>query len=260
MTISALSVWENTPQIMVGNLLGASLVILLLVIPLLGIIGNGVKIPSTLGKTQLLITLLTILTPAILSADRRLTLVEGGILVVSYASLFVVFSIKQSLWQKVQSSVTTHPRFGSKILIKALLGVFLIVVSSHQIINTTLLFAQMLHISPFFIGIIVIALGTNIPEFSLIIRSLLARKADIALGDYLGSAAANTLILGASVLLYGRTIDIPNHAWQRIGVLVLGLIMFFIFARSKKTLSRIESCGLLVLYLAFVYMEVMIVF
>jgi cation:H+ antiporter len=131
------------------------------------------------------------------------------------------------------------------------LGVGILVGASQQIINSTFFFAEIFHISPFFISLIVVSLGTNIPEISLIIRSILSAEKDIALADYLGSASTNTLLFAVFSLIYGKTIYLPNHFLQRFAFLGTGLVLFFFFARSKATLSRLESLVLFCFYANF---------
>ena len=59
-TISTIAVLENDPVILAGNLLGGVIVIFLGIIPLLAIMGNGVRMPNQLNKYHLMMTLLVI--------------------------------------------------------------------------------------------------------------------------------------------------------------------------------------------------------
>lgn len=71
-TISTIAILNNDPVIVAGNLLGGVIVMFLGVIPLLGLVGNGVKMPTQLNKKQLIITLLVVVAPAFLTADQKL--------------------------------------------------------------------------------------------------------------------------------------------------------------------------------------------
>lgn len=254
-TISALAVLHNDPIIVVGNLLGGVIVMFLLVIPLLGALGNGVRIPHQLDRKQLVMTLLVAVSPAFLTADQRLTTWEAVFMIILYACLFAFFSFRQSFWEKIKTSFVHHHPHKGHLFLKVLLGIAILIGASSQIVTSTLYFAQVLRISPFFISLIIIALGTNIPEISIIFRSILNKRKDIALADYLGSASANTLLMGIFTLMHGRTIILPNHFLQRFVFLALGLILFFFFARSKNQLSRFESLALLSVYVGFILFE-----
>lgn len=258
-TISTIAILNNDPVIVAGNLLGGVIVMFLGVIPLLGLVGNGVKMPTQLNKKQLIITLLVVVAPAFLTADQKIGQYEAIFLILLYLSLFVMFSFKQSFFEKIKTGIISRKKNSMRHLFKIVLGVSILIGASNQIVNSTLFFADMFKISPFFVSLIVVALGTNIPEISIVFRSVLSGKKDIALADYLGSASANTLLLGIFTLMHGETIQLPNHFFQRFSFLAVGLILFFFFARSRNTLSRKESAILLSLYLGFIMFEMLLI-
>lgn len=258
-TISTIAILNNDPVIVAGNLLGGVIVMFLGVIPLLGLVGNGVKMPTQLNKKQLIITLLVVVAPAFLTADQKIGQYEAIFLILLYLSLFVMFSFKQSFFEKIKTGIISRKKNSMGHLFKIVLGVLILIGASNQIVNSTLFFADMFKISPFFVSLIVVALGTNIPEISIVFRSVLSGKKDIALADYLGSASANTLLLGIFTLMHGETIQLPNHFFQRFSFLAVGLILFFFFARSRNTLSRKESAILLSLYLGFIMFEMLLI-
>ena len=102
---------------------------------------------------------------------------------------------------------------------------------------------------------LILSVSRNIPELSIAVRSAYKGGKDIAFGNYLGSAVANSLVLGVLLLLNGGAFINANL----IGILVamiLGIGLFYVFARSKDALSRGESLVLLVGYFAFVLYEV----
>jgi len=254
-TIGSIAILNDDPVIMVGNLLGGVIVMFLGVIPLLGLVGGGVRMPSQLNRKQLLFTLLVVVAPAFLSADQKLEKWEAIFLILLYLSLFLIFSLRQSLWEKIKSGLVTNRRNGLSVLLKVTLGICLLIGASNQIVSSTLFFADLFSISPFFISLIVVALGTNIPEISIIFRTILSKKKDIAFADYLGSASANTMLIGVFTILYGKTIQLPNHFFQRFAFLAVGLLLFYFFSGTKNNLSRKESLVLLGLYLSFILFE-----
>ena len=134
----------------------------------------------------------------------------------------------------------------------------LLVLASQQIVDSTQYFANLLNIAPFFVSLIVVSLGTNIPELSLIARTFLGKKQDIALADYFGSASTNTLLFGVLSLFYPAIIIIPNSFWHRFIFIAIGLIVFYFFLRSHNRLSQKESLFLLLIYIAFVVTEFML--
>lgn len=258
-TIGTISVMNGDPSIIAGNLLGGVIVMFLCVIPLLGLLGNGVRIPAQLDKQQLMLTLMVVVAPAFLTADQRIGKWEAIFLILLYFTLFLFFSFKQPLLEKIKQGLTKKKKKGAILFAQMALGIGILVVASNQIVDSTLYFAEILRISPFFVSLIVVSLGTNIPEISIVFKSVISKKKDVALADYLGSASTNTLLLGVFTLMYGKTIQLPNHFFQRFAFLAIGLVLFFFFARSKNTLSRKESSLLFLLYIAFVVFELLFI-
>lgn len=255
-TIGTISVLRGDAEIMVGNMLGGVIVMFLGIIPLLAIIGNGVKMPTQIGKAQMIHLLSVVVTPAFLTSDQRLTRWEGVFLILLYISMIFTFSSKHSLLEKFSNAFAKKKKKVFWDLVKILIGVAILVGSGHFIVELTVHFADALHISPFFVGLVIIAIGTNVPELSIVVKSVLTKKKEIALGDYLGSASVNTLLLGGFTLLNGDTILLPNHFIQRFTFLVVGAILLYFFIRTKNTLSRKEGVLLLALYLGFIVVEV----
>jgi len=255
--IGTVAVIEGDPAIYAGNLLGGVIVLFLLIIPLLGLVGTGVKMPRELGKARLLFTLVTVLAPAVLLSDRVLSMLEASFLIILYVALFLSFSFRESLLEKVQEAMVRRKKKTGLMVLKVLVGVVILVVASEQIVSSTMYFSELLQLSPFFVSLIIVSLGTNIPEISIVFRSILTKKQDVALADYLGSASANTLLMGVFTLVSGQALVVPNNVLPRFLVLLLGLALFFVFARSRNTISRKESFVLILLYVGFIVYELM---
>ncbi|MCE7897850.1 hypothetical protein DCC61_01510 [Candidatus Microgenomates bacterium] len=255
-TIGLTSLYRGEAAFTVGNLIGGTLVVFLLVIPLLGLFGGTVNLPKVMHRKQLILSLITILAPALLIADRSLHLWEGVLLVLLYGLLFVVLSSKESLYEKIVNRLRNLTHKSEHRTLKVIAGIIIILVASQFMVNTAEYFAIAFNWSPFVVGLIIVALGTNIPELSLVLRASLSGKSEVALADYIGSAATNTLLIGLFTIFNGKSIVLPNHALVRIVILAASLLLFYIFIRSQKKLTKVEALVLLLIYVIFVVIEV----
>lgn len=255
-TIGITSLYRGEAAFMVGNLIGGTLVVFLLVIPLLGLFGNSVNLPKVMHRKQLILSLITILAPALLIADRSLHLWEGVLLVLLYVVLFVVLSNKESLYEKIVTRLRNLTHKSEHRTLKIISGVLIILVASQFMVNSAEYFALTFGWSPFVVGLIIVALGTNIPELSLVLRASFSGKSEVALADYIGSAATNTLLIGLFTIFNKGSIVLPNHALVRIVILATSLLLFYIFIRSQKKLTRVEALVLLLIYVIFVVIEI----
>ncbi len=250
------SVSEGKPEIFVGNLVGGIAAMFLFIIPALAIMAKGIKLKNHLGKKTLIFFLLTMCLPAFLLIDKHITDVEGVILLVVYGCLFYLVQRGNGIFEKNAQDVLTYKRYSFLDIGKVLAGVGIVFISSNIIVDKTLFFSNILGISPFYISLLFLSLGTNLPEFSIAVRSVLSKKTDIAFGDYLGSAAANVLLFGVLTLLHGaETIRVEDSFLVIFFFLLVGLGLFFYFCRTANTISRKEALILLFLYLAFFLVE-----
>lgn len=250
------SIIENDPEIYVGNLIGATIVIFLFLIPLLAIVGNSIRVAPEFQGFNLPASLVVISLPVILAMDGKIDKIDSYISMALY--IFLLFSIqtKKGLFEKVKDmNYKTEIRIGKEI-IKIFFGVAIIFISSRIVVEQTLYFSDVLKVSPFLISLLVISIGTNIPELSLIIRSIFMRNRQVAFGDYVGSAAFNTFLFGILTLIYNKPVYLSNSYLVSLLFLIFGLLAFYFFARSKHTISRLEGVTLAFIYALFLFTEV----
>lgn len=250
------AVSEKTPSVFVGNLLGGIIVLFLLVIPLLAVLGNGIQVKTQLSPPLMIFTLLVILAPSFLTLDKRVTNLEGGVMIVLYALLFFLIESRKGMIDREHSHVMRLKSYSLLDILKIISGIVIVFISSNIIMDKTLYFSQVFQISPFYISLLFLALGTNMPELSLAIRAVMSGKKDVAFGDYLGSAAANTLLFGVFTLLNEGEVLTENSFLTTFIFIAAALGFFYYFSRSKNDISRKEGIILLCIYGAFIFFEV----
>jgi cation:H+ antiporter len=188
-------------------------------------------------------------------ADKEISNFDGVFMVMLYVLLLFFIEKKQGLMEVVNKKIHKQRVNHLALLLKIFGGVILVYFSSEFIVNQTIYFSHQLKVSPFYISLLGLSLGTNLPEISLAVRSVLTGKKDIAFGDYVGSAAANTLLFGILSLFYQGPVNINGNFYISFIFIILGLTAFYWFSRSKNTISRSEGGMLLALYAVFIFIE-----
>lgn len=258
LSVGVNSIMTNDPEILVGNLIGASIVIFMLIIPLLAVVGRPIRITAAFQGFNLPAALLVVAMPVLLSIDGRVDRLDSLVALILFGLLLFSIQTKQSVLERLRAFGHKSSVSVSKELMRIIFGIVIIFVASKFVVNQTLFFAQMLQVSPFLISLLFIAIGTNIPELALIVRSITMGNNQVAFGDYIGSATFNTFILGMLTLIYGQTIVLNNSYLISLLFLIIGLLLFYYFARTKNSISRAEGLVLLGLYAAFLITEVML--
>lgn len=252
------SVLVNDPEIYVGNLIGASLVIFLLIVPLLAIGSNGLKINSGFRGFNLAFSMIVIAAPVILSMDGVVDRFDSLICLLSYCCLIFFIQMRKGILENVDTMKKSQSVRLLKEFIKIIVGIVIIFIASKVVVTETLYFSKALEVSPFLISLLLIAVGTNIPELSITVRSLFMKKNQIAFGDYVGSATFNTFLFGFLTLVYGKPVHLTNSYFVSLLFLISGLLIFYYFAKKDHVITRIEGVILLCIYIGFLCMEIIL--
>ena len=253
--VSAGAVFEHKPEIFVGTLLGGVVVIFLVIIPVLAILGKGIRVSHELDKKTLVFSLAVVAIPSGLILDHQITNFEGLMCILAYLSLFYLIQKKHGIFEKGKIEILQIKAYSFLDLLRVIFGIGLVFISSTYIVGQTVTFSQLLHIPPFYISLLVLGLGTNLPELSLAIRAILLGKKDIAFGDYLGSAAANTFLFGLFTLINDGEVLTTNNFLPTFVFILFGLVLFYRFSQSHKDISVKEGWALLAVYSCFAIYE-----
>lgn len=255
-SVAYFSIVDKTPTISVGNLIGASIVLTLFAVPLLAIFNKGIKIDDRTEPVNFNIAYLVISFPALLILDKTLSFFDVGVMLCSFVFLGVTMSTKSTVLAKLEDALT-HPKIDAiKEGLKIIMGVGMIILASKYIVDTAVIYSGRLVVPPFLIGVLILSLGTNLPELSVLVRSTLEKKKNIALGDYIGSSVLNTLTICGLTVFNGAPIVLNAGLKLNLLILPLGSALFLYMTRDGR-LEKREGFVLLVLYVLFVLTELL---
>ena len=138
-------------------------------------------------------------------------------------------------------------------------GLLLILFGANRLVDGSSSIAKKSGLSEFLIGLTVVGIGTSAPEMVVSFMSSFQGKADMAIGNIVGSNLFNTLmILGVTALISPLAItrgnlkkDIPLNIFVSLLLIILGMNLT-IFGKGQDQLSRID--GLLLMMIFVMYM------
>ncbi|GAB4159054.1 MAG: hypothetical protein Fur003_2870 [Candidatus Dojkabacteria bacterium] len=248
---------DNNVEISVGNLLGGTLVLLLFVIPLLGVLVNGIKLNHGFGVTNVFLSIAYLLVPHIFLIDKKLSIGESIVLAALYMFLAILLYIRNRIKLSTKVKQASQKVSYLKVLtafISLTFGSVILIFSSNVLVDNVDKIGAIFKLSPFVLALLGLSLGTNLPEISLAIISALKGKSEIGFGNYLGSALFNPFILAVLGIFTGGITINANFIILLIFSTV-GFLLFFVYIRSKNFLSRQESLLLLLIYIIFILTE-----
>ena len=126
-------------------------------------------------------------------------------------------------------------------IIGLVLGIVLIAFSSDKAVEHSVKIASALRISPFMIGLILVSIGTDLPEIVNSIISCAVGHADIELGDSLGSVLTQmTLVIGLLPFFAGK-FKVKRKEVLVIGACEVLALMFAVSIAEKGYFTRINA-------------------
>ncbi|MBT3622389.1 MAG: calcium/sodium antiporter [Flavobacteriales bacterium] len=139
------------------------------------------------------------------------------------------------------------------------LGIFVLKFGADYLVEGTIEIAKKFEISERVIAVTVVAIGTSIPELATSIVAALKKEDNLAVGNLIGSNIFNILaVLGVvasvqEIKLSDFAILSFDYIWMIIITFILGL---FIYAFSKREISRTEGVLLLLIYISYMYFSI----
>lgn len=132
-----------------------------------------------------------------------------------------------------------------------LLSFIVLIKSTDYFIDHCAILANQFKIDKIIVGILIIGLGTSLPEIFVSIFSALSSHQELALGGALGSNIANIgLVIGVCALFY--KIDV-NRDLLKKELLILGLVCLgFIFVIFDFYISFLEGIIMLIILIAII--------
>lgn len=113
------------------------------------------------------------------------------------------------------------------------LGFVMVIVGAFFTIESASVIARNFGVSEWIIGLLLIALGTSLPELVVSIQAVRKKNADMILGNIIGSNVANfTIVLGAAALVNPLSVDFTANAFDIMTALIVTIMMVFIAANK----------------------------
>lgn len=139
-------------------------------------------------------------------------------------------------------------------------GLLLILFGANYLVDGASSIAKRFGLSEFIIGVTIVGIGTSAPEMVVSFLSAIQGKADMAIGNIVGSNIFNSaMILGMTALISPLVItrsnirkDIPLNIFVTALLIFLGL-NFTIFGKGTDQLSRLDGIILLGIFVWYLW-------
>lgn len=256
LAISFNSINSGASDMTLANVIGSCIVNILLIVGL-SAITRPIKVKERTIKKEL--PLLVIITTAFFILVTDSLFKKGAVNSLSRADaimlliwfiLFMFYII--GIVRKNKNNEYDMPEYSIvKSIILIILSLSAITLSSNIVVDNAVLLASQIGISQKIISMTVIVIGTSLPELTMTINAARKDEFDMAVGNIIGTNIFNIcIVLGLPIAIYG---GVSSSSFNVVdtSVVLLSALMFYIFGRSNKELSRRE--GLLMVLVFILY-------
>lgn len=248
--IAVNAAFEGIPSFGLGVLFGSNIADLTLVFAaIIFFAGRNIKVESKILKNHVVYPFLLLL-PLILGLNGHFSRLEGAALIVA-GGIFYYISLKNGISVTASASVSSR----LKNFLKLLFIMAALLIGSHYTVISAMGLAQAFRVNPVLIGMLVVGIGTTLPELFFSLKCVSCRDDSLAVGDILGTVLADaTIVLGILALV--SPFSFPIRIIYITGAfMVAASFVLFNFMSSGRALSKKEGYLLLIFWLVFVIVE-----
>ena len=254
--VSVSAALKGSAEITIGNILGSNIMNVLLILGLTAVITPIAVQKSTIKYEIPFVVVVSAVLMGIGYTDGVAGRLDGVILWV----LFIIYLLYLLKMAKSGADVIEEiPGDGKpmpvwKMLLMIVAGAAMIVLGSNLAVDAASALARIFGMSERLIGLTIVAFGTSLPELVTSVTAAIKGKADIAVGNIVGSNIFNILFVVGTSALITPVVYASSFLVDSIAAIAVGIILWLLVFRKQK-LDRLGGAIMLVCYAGyFVYL------
>ncbi|MGB5333482.1 MAG: calcium/sodium antiporter [Woeseiaceae bacterium] len=257
--VSVVAATQKQPGLAIGNALGSNIVNIGLVLGVTALI-RPIRLESATLRREmpalLAVTLLTVslFLDAYLSRIDGIVLLTGLVIVMFWLARLGLTSaandpIKRDYEAEIPSDVSM-----TMSVVWLVIGLGTLLFGAELLVSGAIGVATELGVSEVVIGILVVALGTSLPELAVSLASALKGEYGLAIGNIVGSNIFNLLaVIGVAATIEPAALA-PSVLSLHVFVMVAFTLVLFAMSYNsdgKAELTRLEGLALLIAFIAY---------
>ncbi len=187
--------------------------------------------------------------------DGRITRLEGATMLMLYIIYYVVLIKTQTAAEEEEGNGGVIYS-NTKLALMLLAGFVILIFASHLVVDNSMLLADKMGVAQSFVGIVIIGLGTSLPELAVSIGAAFKKAAGMSVGNVIGSNIFDGLIpIGLGGTISEISLD-SNLMKVDIPLLFAATLFVLLFLRTKRGISRPEGIVLLLMFAGYLLIKI----
>ncbi len=236
----------------VANVLGSNIMNIALVLGLVFLIASKISPERDLFFKDSAWLLFPAIIFPLMILDGSLSRLDG-LLLFAMMGAYVLFLIQShgeeeiaEIDEDLKKEAFNWPKTAGLLLA----GFLLVVVGADYAIDSAANIAKSFGISEWIIGLLLIAFGTSLPELVVSIKAARKGKADMSIGNIIGSNMANTsVVLGSAAMTKPLSIDLATGSFDIF--LMMGVTLMLVFITANRLYAKASGVMLLIVLAIF---------
>ena len=257
--VSAIASLKGQPGLALGNAIGSNIANIGLVLGCVAIVRPIQLRSATLRREMPALLAVTLLTVS-LFLDSHLSRVDGMVMLTGLVIVMIWLSRlgmrsapSDSMNQDYEAEIPKNVAMPRAIM-WLIIGLAALLLGAHLLVKGSISIADFFDVPEFIIGILLVAIGTSLPELAVSLVSALRGEYGLAIGNIVGSNIFNLLgVIGVAATI-APTDVVQSVLSVHIFVMVAFTLVLFAMTHDydgKSELSRIEGIALLLAFLAY---------
>lgn len=250
---------RGEPDLAIGNAIGSNIVNIGLVLGLVAVI-RPIRITSATVRHELSMLLAVSLLTVSMFLDSYLSRVDGIVMLVGLA-MIIVWLVRIGLRTSDDDQIALDfdaemplPISKRDTIFQLTIGLACLLLGADFLVDSAIEIARSLGVDEMLIGIVLVALGTSLPELAVSLASALKGEFGLAIGNIVGSNIFNSLaVIGIAAAIHPSSVP-PSVLSLHVFVMVAFTLVLFAttFAhQDKQQISRAEGAALLIAFIAY---------
>lgn len=257
--VSISAAMKQNAGITIGNVVGSNIMNIFLILGITSVI-TAISVQQSTIKYEIpFLIAVSILLPILgVVGGGNISRLDGVIFWVCFILYLLYLLHMAKKGQAVMEEVPESEASDSilKMLIMVVVGGGLIVFGSDVTVDAATEIAKIFGMSDRLIGLTIVAFGTSLPELITSVTAGIKGKADIAVGNIVGSNLFNILFVVGTTALITPVVFASNFIIDST-IAVLAAVMLILFVMKEHKLKRTGGILMLISYAAyFIYLLV----
>lgn len=230
---------EGKSQMAVANVIGSNIFNIAMILGVIFIIAKSINPDRDFFAKDSYWALVPIMVFVLMILDGEISRFDG-ILLLLLMGAYILFLLSEATGlindqlEELSNEIEEEGKATfawSKTLPLLLLGFILVVVGANFTIESASSIATSFGVSEWVIGIIMLSLGTSLPELIVGVTAALKNRVEMAIGNIIGSNMANTtIVLGVAALTRPMDFELETYIFDVSMMIVVTLMLVFITA------------------------------